>query len=219
MIKYCIFDLDGTLLNTIRSITYYLNNTLAEEGIAPITEEECKIFIGDGAKKLVCRALLSKGITSEELNERVLAKYNAAYDNDPYYLTEPYPGITELIDELRTRGYVLGVLSNKPDSTAVSVVKRFFGESFELIAGGREGVALKPAPDSTLNMLRDMGGTPETLAFIGDTAVDITTGKNAGAALTVGVLWGFRTREELEGAGADVIAESARDVLEAVKKI
>lgn len=216
MIKYCIFDLDGTLLNTIRSITYYMNNTLRAEGIAPITEEECKIFIGDGARKLVERALRSKGIDSPEVCERVLASYNAAYDRDPYYLTEPYPGIMELIDELNARGLVLGVLSNKPDSTAVSVVKRFFGESFVCIAGGREGVALKPSPDSTLDMLRDMGGTPETLAFIGDTAVDITTGKNAGAALTVGVLWGFRKREELERAGAGVIAECARDVLEAV---
>ena len=218
MIKYCIFDLDGTLLNTIRSITYYLNNTLAEEGLEPITEDECKIFIGDGARKLVTRAVNSKGIESDEIIERVLKKYNAVYDSDPYSLTEPYPGIPELIDALISKGIRIGVLSNKPNSTTVSVVRQFFGDKFNYVAGGRDGIALKPSPESTLAMLCEMGGTPSELAFIGDTAVDITTGKNAGARLTVGVLWGFRTKEELMGAGAGVIVSHADEVLRAVEK-
>ena len=213
MIKYCIFDLDGTLLNTIRSITYYVNKTLASFGIDPITEDECKIFVGDGARKLIERSLLSKGIISEEINERVLLKYNADYDADPYYLTEPYPGIPELLASLRQRGLVLGVLSNKPDPTAVSVVRRFFGDTFAFIAGGKDGVPLKPDPTSVNAMLSEMGGTPSALAFIGDTAVDIKTAKNAGAHLSVGVSWGFRDKSELERAGADVIVDSALDIL------
>ena len=218
MIKYCIFDLDGTLLNTITTITYYVNSVFEGRGIEPITEEECKIFIGDGARMLIKRALLSKGAYSEDSFEGILREYNETYNSAPLYLTEPYPGIRELIDALLLTGVKLGVVSNKPDDTTVSVVKEIFGGSFTVIRGGRAGVPLKPDPTAPLEVLREMGANDTSeLAFIGDTAVDIITAKNMNASISVGVLWGFRSREELVDAGADVVVSTAEELLEVLR--
>ena len=216
MIRYCIFDLDGTLLDTIRSITHYLNETLKEEELLTITEEECRAFIGDGAAKLVERAVRKSGNVSQLRYGRVLEKYNSRYDASPEYLTEPYEGMIPLLDLLAHRGITLGVISNKPDATTVSLVRHFFGDRFSFVVGGKRGEPLKPAPDTTLAMLRDMGGDPSELAFIGDSPQDIATGKNAGAALTVGVLWGFRSREDLLLAGADVLVDAPSDIASAI---
>lgn len=216
MIKYCIFDLDGTLLNTITTITYYVNSIFKEENITPITEEECKIFIGDGARMLIKRALNSRGIVDDETIRRVLKNYNDAYDRAPLYLTEPYPGIREVVRELSSRGVILGVVSNKPDATTVQIVKEYFKDLFSFVRGGRDGVPLKPSPVAPLEMLSLMGGDTRELAFIGDTAVDIETGKNMGAKLSIGVIWGFRDKAELINAGADVIVSSAEDLMREV---
>lgn len=212
MIKYCIFDLDGTLLDTLKSIRYYLNNTLAANGYRELTEDECRRFIGDGARMLVTRALAVSSETRPEVISRVLGEYNTAYDRDPYYLTEPYPGIIEALDVLSSHGITLCVLSNKPDSTARQVVRRFFGDSFRLVRGGCDGVPLKPDPSAAVDMIACMGTDRSEVAFIGDTAVDIETGKRTGTALTLGVSWGFRDAEELVSAGADVIADTADDL-------
>lgn len=212
MIKYCIFDLDGTLLDTLGSIRYYLNRTLSSHGYREVTKEECKSFIGDGARMLVTRALKVSGEEDSEAIERVLRKYNAAYDSDPYYLTEAYPGIVDALSELSSHGVTLAVLSNKPDSTAVQVVTRFFGNSFSTVRGGREGVPLKPDPRAALDMIEAMGAGESEVAFIGDTAVDIETGRRARVGLTLGVSWGFRDRAELISLGADAIADTAEDL-------
>lgn len=213
MIKCCIFDLDGTLLNTVASITHHLNAVLADEELSPITEDECRRFLGDGAAKLVERSAAKSGNIGKLRLARVLERYNSAYDRDPYRLTLPYDGVTELLDALLERGVTLAVLSNKPDPTAVSVVREFFGDRFAVVRGGAMGVPLKPAPDSTYEILEKLDILPSELAFIGDTGVDISTGKNAGAALTVGVLWGFRDRPELEKYGADRIVSSPSELL------
>ena len=214
MIKCCVFDLDGTLLYTIPSITYYINASFDKEGLPHITEEDCRRFIGNGASKLVERALVSVGAYSEEMHKRVLSDYNAAYDRDPYYLTEPYSGIRGLVDALAARGIVLAVLSNKPDSTARLVTEHFFGDSFASVRGGRSGVPLKPMPHSLLELLHELSVLPSETAFIGNSDVDILTGKNACTALTVGAAWGFRDREELVRAGADAVADTPKEAEE-----
>ena len=201
MIKCCIFDLDGTILDTIVSITHFVNKTLNKYGIESVTVEECKYFAGNGARNLIKRALTSKGVTDEALTEKILADYVEAYDNDPLYLTTVFDGIDGLLSELRARGVKLAVLSNKPDSTVKSIVKDFFGDAFDVALGGREGVPLKPDPTAALDILSMLGFTPEETAWVGDTSTDIETAKNLKAALSVGVLWGFRKRDELEGAG------------------
>ncbi len=219
MIKCCIFDLDGTILDTIVSITYFVNKTLNEYGIESVSVDECKYFAGNGARNLIKRALTSKGVMDEALTEKILTDYVEAYDNDPLYLTTVFEGIDGLLSELRLRGVKLAVLSNKPDSTVKSIVKDFFGDAFDVALGGREGVPLKPDPTAALDILNMLGFTPEETAWVGDTSTDIETAKNLKAALSVGVLWGFRKRDELEGAGADIIASSADEVLRGIMSL
>ena len=217
MIKYCIFDLDGTLFNTLTTITHYVNLVLTRHGICAISEEECCSFIGHGAKYLIRRALASRGIVDNDFAYQLLDEYNAEYNANTLYLTKPYEGVADLIEALRAEGYKLGVLSNKPDYTTRSIVNAFFDGVFDDIRGGREGVALKPSPEALLSMSELSGIEMGEIAYIGDTPVDIETGKAAGAAVTVGVSWGFRTREELVRAGADVIADTPLDLLREVR--
>ena len=213
MIKYVLFDLDGTLLSTLDTITYHLNGALSESGLDPITVEDTRAFIGNGARKLVERAVEKSGNSDPELTSRVLARYNKAYDMDPIPKTEAYPGICELVDALYSKGVKLAVVTNKPDDTAKKLVKHFFNERFFSVSGGRTGIALKPDPTEAISVLRDMGGDVSECAFVGDTSVDIHTGKNMGASLSIGVSWGFRSRDELSSAGADYIVDSADDLL------
>ena len=214
MTECCLFDLDGTLLSTLDTIRYHLNNTLKSFGLLEITEDECSRFIGDGARKLVERATAKTGGVSAECVEAVLKTYNEAYDSDPLPHTEPYPGVVDLVASLKRRGIRLGVVTNKPESTARQLIEHFFSDSFDLVCGGREGAILKPDPRESLAVVERLGASPETTVFIGDTPVDVRTGKNMGASLTVGVTWGFRTREELLRSGADTVIESADALLE-----
>ena len=218
MIKACIFDMDGTVLDTIKTITYYVNITLDKFGIRRISEDECKIFVGNGAKLLIERTLKSRGI-SMELLQPVLDSYGAAYDENPNHLTAPYEGIPELLSELKRRGVKIGIVSNKQDFLTRPLAERFFGSLVDLAVGGKEGVPLKPQPDAILSMLESFGVTPDECAYLGDTGVDMQTGKNVGARLTVGVLWGFRARAELLENGADVIVNKPEEILDEVLKI
>ncbi len=218
MIKACIFDMDGTVLDTITTITYYVNITLKKFGIREISEDECKIFVGNGAKILIERTIKSRGVSLDMLTE-VLDSYNAAYDENPNYLTAPFEGICELLSELKSRNIKVGIVSNKPDFLTRPLAERFFGELVDLTFGGRDGIPLKPAPDAVISMLKDFGASAEECVYVGDTGVDMLTGKNVGARLTVGVLWGFRTKEELLENGADVIVEKPKEILDEVLKL
>lgn len=213
MIKACIFDLDGTLLNTVAGITYFINRTLSHYGIPAITEEETKRFIGNGARKLIERTLASMGIADPDLNERVLREYNDAYDRDNTYLTLPYDGIPETLSVLKARGIRLGVLSNKPDRTAKATVSHFFPNIFDCVLGGRDGIPLKPDPAGAREIFCHLGVMPEEVLYFGDTATDMMTGHSAGACRTVGVLWGFRDRKELEEAKADLLIAHPSELL------
>lgn len=212
MIKYVLFDLDGTLLSTLETITYHLNRALAANGLKDISVDDTRRFIGNGAQKLVFRAVSKSGVVDESVIKAVLAEYNHAYDADPLPCTEPYPGVTELVDKLYNDGIKLGVVTNKPDPTAKKLIEHFFADRIAHVSGGRAGITLKPDPSESISVLRDMGGEVSECAFVGDTSVDIHTGKNMGAAMSVGVSWGFRTREELEAAGADAIASDAENL-------
>ena len=214
MIKACIFDLDGTLLYTLDTINYYLNQTLREFGQAPIDRVTCRSFIGNGAAKLIERAFTRFGITDAGVHREALKKYNAAYDANPYYLTEPYPGVLDLLRGLSMRGIKLGVLSNKPDFATRAVVLHFFGSLVEYVQGATEDTSsLKPNPKSTLDMLSAMGCAPGELAFIGDSQVDIKTAAAAGARQALGVAWGYGKTEELCIAGADSVATDSVELL------
>ncbi len=216
MIKCCIFDLDGTILDTIHSITHFVNITFQKHGIEPIDVEECKYFAGYGARELIRRSLESKGIIDAEVLDLVLSDYLKTYNDDPLYLTRPFDGIVDVLRGMKERGIRLAVHSNKPDTTVKSVVEGFFPGVFEIAVGGREGVPLKPDPAAAQEILKELGVSPSETAWVGDTSTDIETGKNLGAALSVGVLWGFRKRDELCAAGADAIVDDAASLLREV---
>lgn len=219
MIKAVIFDLDGTVLNTIVTITHFVNETLQKHGVSTITEAECKAFIGDGARKLIQRSLASKSAFDKETLEKVLPEYNSAYDENPFHLTEKYEGIESLLIELKVRGIKLGVISNKPHPTTVSAIAHFYPSVFDLVVGGREGVPLKPAVAAGEAMLRELGVSADEVIYVGDSGVDMTFGKAIGAAYTLGAGWGFRGEEELLSAGADRVFMDASSMKQYILKV
>lgn len=212
MSKCVIFDLDGTILDTISAITYFVNKTFIAEGIEPIGEDDCKYYAGNGARKLIERSLASRGITDEESIARILEIYKASYDADPLYLTKPFDGIPELLRDLRAAGYKLAVVSNKPHTASYPIVKHFFGDAFDGVSGALDGVPIKPDPTLPQRVLSEFGVECGDSIFVGDTYVDMETGRNLGSSKVIGVLWGFRKREELEGAGADAVVSTAYEL-------
>ncbi len=213
MIKAFIFDLDGTLLDTLSTITYYVNKTLQSEGFSPITEDECRYFVGNGPEMLIRRALISRGCSDGEYALELLGKYKSNYDVSPLYLTAPFPGIEELLSALSERGILIGVVSNKQEKAVIEVVSHFFGDKVDAVRGSREGVPLKPAPDAIYEMMSELGVTADEVVYVGDTDVDMKTGRAFGATRTVGVLWGFRDKAELLENGADAIVSSPSELV------
>lgn len=212
MIKACVFDLDGTLLDTIETITYYLNRTLTRHGIAPVSCEECKRFVGSGARVLIERALAFRGIVDQAVTDELLSEYRPDYDTDPYYLTRPYPGIVELLDNLKARGISLAVISNKPDTATGMAVRHFFGDRFLIVRGALADIPLKPAGEAIGDLPEKLSARVEEICYIGDSDVDVKFAKAFGAEKCIAVLWGFREKSELVMAGADTFAEKASEI-------
>lgn len=213
MKKACIFDLDGTLMNTLPTVSHYANTALTMHGFSPFEPERYCYFVGNGAKVLVERMLSAQDALTQENFQKVYADYNRMYDAAPNEGSAPYQGIPELIAALKEKGILTAVLSNKPDFAAGEVVKQFFGVgSFDVVHGGREGIPLKPSPVPVKAILEELGVKAEDCLYIGDTGVDMQTGRGAGIT-TVGVLWGFRTKEELQENHADHIISSPDELL------
>ena len=214
-IKACIFDLDGTLLNTLSTITYYVNAALARIGARAISEEECRGLVGKGARNLLERALCLVGHEVADF-EAFLHEYDAHYNSDPAYLTAPYEGIEPLSDVLYKSGMRIAALSNKPEGAAKPLVEMYFGNKISVVSGGKPGAILKPDAGAVAPILAALGVKAEQTAFIGDSGVDMQTAKNYGAAMGIGVLWGFRDAGELLSCGADLLAAHPSDILKAL---
>ena len=213
MIKLCIFDLDGTVLDTVHTIAYYGNYALSKHGIDPIEVKEYNYFAGNGAVNLIKRALRFRNALTDETFEKVFADYNAAYNADTSYLTAPFDGIVDTLDAMKTQGVKMAILSNKPHFATCGVIHSLFGEGyFDRVYGQREDVPIKPDPTAVYQIIHELQVKPEECLYIGDTGTDMKTGKNAGLR-TVGVLWGFRGKEELVENGADVIIEKPQELL------
>ena len=205
MYKNVIFDLDGTLLNTLEDLAAATNWVCALHGWPAHTVEEYKYFVGNGAPKLLERVAPPGTVLTDELRRVTLAEFTERYNAHKEDRTTAYPGMPEAVRRLRDSGITLAVLSNKPHEETVNVIETLFGEGyFDIIQGQKEDVAIKPSPEGVFRILDQLGLEQKELVYLGDTATDMQTGKSAGA-FTVGALWGFRDRAELEQGGADAI--------------
>ena len=214
--KACIFDLDGTLTNTLESMTYSVNLTLEEMGLSKITKDQCRLFVGTGARVLMEKSLKAAGDTDASRIEEGMEIYGRIFDQNCTYHVTPYEGIPEMLKALKDKGIHLAVLSNKPDRQTVKVVKAIFGEElFDYAQGQKEGIRRKPEPDGVWYLMEQMHVSKEECLYIGDSEVDAATGRNAGLK-TIGVLWGFRDRKTLETAGADDLIDRPDELLQFV---
>ena len=219
MIKALISDLDGTLSDSLTSIAYSANSSLRKEGLSELPRENFRYYAGDGAKELVRRYLKdTKNISCsldplDEANlEHFYRSYMEEFSKYCMYEVKPFPGIPELLSELQAEGIRTAVLSNKPDAQTREVVRSLFGDKLiDMVQGQTEEVPRKPAPDGALRIAAAFGLEPSECMYLGDSDTDMKTGRAAGM-YTVGVLWGFRNREELLKNGAEALAEKPEDI-------
>lgn len=218
MYKACIFDLDGTLTDTLDSLLFSVNEMMKELELPEITREQCRMYVGNGAKVLVRKALESAGVREEEYFDKAFRTFQRIFDQNCTYHVRPYKGIVSLLAGLKAQGMKLGVLSNKPDRQAVHVVQEIFGDrAFDLVRGQREGVPRKPDPAALLEMADNLKSGLSEVIYVGDSEVDIKTGQAAGVK-TILVSWGFRSTEDLIKAGAEQIVDSVQEIFEITKE-
>jgi phosphoglycolate phosphatase len=207
-----IFDLDGTLLNTLEDIADAANGVLAKYGLPTHDKNAFRYFIGDGVDILFRRAL-PRGDHADGFVSQCVREFRESYEKTWNNKTKPYPQIPELLDELKNRGVKMAVLSNKPhDFTVKCVSELLSGWNFFAVLGAREGYPLKPDPAGAREIVESAGAAPARVTYVGDTAVDMKTAARAGLC-AVGALWGFRTREELEDNGAKIVIGHPLDLL------
>ncbi|TVQ59640.1 MAG: HAD family hydrolase [Phycisphaerales bacterium] len=207
-----VFDLDGTLVDTLRSICEATNGVLRDEGLPTHPIESYRRFAGDGAAMLIHRATDHQFRDDPDAIDRLIARFRERDEKTDAQYAKPYDGVPDMLDALASAGVQLAVLSNKEHAEAVAVVERWFGlDRFVEVAGHGVGYPLKPDPTGLLTIAQRFRATPARLAFVGDTDTDMRTGRNA-QAFTVGCLWGFRDEPELRAAGADAIAASPSDL-------
>ena len=219
MQKACIFDLDGTLVDSMPSIAYFANRALTYYGLLPYEEKEYHSMVGWGAKHLVWEMLKRQGIpeTQTDLFDKVFRMYHDDYEENPSYLTVPYPHMVEIMEKLSEMGFALGVFSNKPHETTRRIVKELFPAAYENCFGGRPGVPKKPDPTVLLELLKTLDILPQNCLYFGDSEPDILMGHRAGVK-THAVLWGYRTKAQLQEAGATIFLTETQEILTLCEK-
>ena len=215
--KAVIFDLDGTLVDSLADLSDSVNLMLESYGFPTHEMEQYRYFVGNGSKKLMERTLPRDKAASAEFVEEALVKYKAIYKERLLEKTRPYNGVRELLAELKSRGIPLAVCTNKHNDAALTIVKILFAPgTFEEVLGDRPGFPKKPNPATPLEIASHLGVKPDEVAYLGDTSVDMETAVHAGI-LPVGVLWGFRPEEELVKSGAKVLLKAPLELLEKVE--
>jgi phosphoglycolate phosphatase len=211
-----LFDLDGTLMDTIEDLAGAMNVALAAFGFPACSVAQCKYFVGDGVRNFVIRALPEDKRGDSELIAKVSKIYRDAYDKGWAVKTRPFDGIPELLDGLAARGLKMVVFTNKPDDVAKLMVAKLLPDyHFDDVVGAREGKPHKPDPTVPLELAGKLGVPPAQFVYIGDTNTDMQTA-NAAGMFPVGALWGFRTADELKANGAKVLIAHPTELLKLI---
>lgn len=216
MIRTVVFDMDGTILNTLADLSAAVNYALSLCGYPPKSKEEIKKALGNGAQALI-RETAPKNITDRE-RERCLAMFKDYYSKNMYAETAPYPGIIELCSALKAEGRKLAVVSNKFDSAVKKLCGIYFKNIFDAAVGESPSIRKKPAPDSVFKALAELDSSTREAVYIGDSEVDYNTAVNSGLPC-ICVTWGFRDRGELERLGARLFADKPAEILDLIKNI
>lgn len=210
-VKAVVFDLDGTLCDTLCDLADAVNTALGEYGFKERSLHEIQYAVGNGSVKLIERSLPEVSRDPETI-EKIHKRYIELYGKNYLVKTSAYEGLPEIVSKLKKAGIRLAVVTNKPDYRAREIVERFYPDTFDIISGVSEGVKPKPDPSLTLSILQRLGVNPKEAFFIGDSDVDIKTAKNAGMPC-ISVLWGFRSENELIASGGERFAKTPEDLL------
>ncbi len=204
-----IFDLDGTLTDTLGDLKNSVNFAMRQFGFPERTLGEVKSFVGNGVRRLICLSVPEN--TDEETAERCLSVFKEHYKNNSLVETKPYDGIITILETLKKQGIKTAVVTNKMHEAAEEIVRIFFGNLIDITLGQVDGVAQKPRPDGIYRVLEKLGVSKEKAVYVGDSEVDCITAKNANVAC-VGVTWGFRDKSVLIENGADYLADTPEDL-------
>lgn len=210
-----IFDLDGTILDTLGDLTDSVNYALKDCGMKERTLQEVRSFVGNGIRNLIDKSV-PKGTAVEE-TDKVFAVFRNHYKDNCKIKTKPYEGINEMLKRLSECGYKMTIVSNKADNAVKELLKEFFYPAIEKAYGERQGIPRKPEPQLVKLAIDEIGADPARTVYVGDSEVDYITAKNANLGLIM-VSWGFRDRSMLESLGAEYIADNPAQLMEIIKK-
>lgn len=205
-----IFDLDGTLLDTLNDLAASTNHALRQHGMPEHTTDEVRRMVGNGVAKLIERAV-PQGLDNPDY-EQVLADFKTHYSVHSMDTTRPYPGIEELLHTLKQQGKRLAVVSNKFCTATEALCRHFFGDTIEVAIGESERIRKKPAPDAVIEAMRRLDAHKDNTVYVGDSEVDVATAHNSGLPC-ISVTWGFRDRALLTDHGATTFADSPMDIV------
>ena len=209
--RYAIFDLDGTLLDTLDDLTDSMNYMLGKHNFPLRTRDEVRNFVGNGVRKLVERAVPPEYKADDEFIDKFYNDFSLYYNSHSDVKTSPYPGTIDMLDKLLENGFDIAIVSNKIDSAVKSLSSKFFGGRIRSAIGEKPSIRHKPEPDMVFMAMEEMGANKMDSIYIGDSEVDIETARNAGIPC-VSVLWGFKDRKFLEESGATMLVHSMEEL-------
>lgn len=210
-----VFDLDGTILDTLCDLRNSVNFALSKNGLPLRSTEEIRAFVGNGIRLLIERSVPEN--TPVEITDNCFMDFKEHYSKNSAVFTKPYDGIVDVINELKNSGVKTAVVSNKADFAVQELVAEYFPDSFLFATGEREGVRRKPSPDSVFEAIKELDGDKNKTVYIGDSEVDIETSRNAGVSC-IAVTWGFRSKEVLESLKPEYIIDEPSGIKEIILK-
>ena len=209
-----IFDLDGTILDTLGDLRDSVNFALKNNNLPCRSTEEIRAFVGNGIRLLIERAVPQN--TEKAVVDKCFDDFKAHYKNNSANLTKPYDGIIEVLNQLKNNGVKLAVVSNKADFAVQTLVKKYFKGIFDFSVGEKEGIRRKPFPDSVFNAMEYLGADKNTTVYVGDSEVDVETAFNSGIPC-IAVTWGFRDEMVLEKLNPGYIVENPEQIIEIIE--